>query len=165
MSEIPAGGMCLSAFVVLRNAAGGVLLGKPNPSFPDWDNIGALNPQRIARISTRWMLPSSHLMLYESPHDAGRRILREQLDLEETPLKMNVFNEVYDIPNVGLKNHWDIEFVFTGEVAAATLKRIPPQWTALEFVQPSALKAEDFARNHQDILSHLGIWKEPTVAR
>lgn len=160
MSEVPAGGMCLSAFVVLQNGAGEVLLGKPSPNFPDWDNIGALNPDRVARISEKWMLPSSHLVLHESPQEAAGRILKEQLGFDEVPLKLNVFSEVYDIPAAGLKNHWDLEFVFTGRLDARVLARVPSQWKALEFVQLSRLKTADFARNHQDILSHLGLWKE-----
>jgi hypothetical protein len=52
-----------------------VLMGRVNPEYPAWEHIGALNKVRLERYSDKWMLPSSHLVLYESPRQAAERIL------------------------------------------------------------------------------------------
>ncbi len=154
MSSIPEGGMCLSAFLVLWNSdPHKVLLGKINKDY-DWIRIGALDKDGATRASKGWMLPSSHLKLFESPDDAAERILSKQLGLA-VPLKdPRIFSEVYDAPEYE-RNHWDIEFVFTGEVLRDKLAH--PAWTQLEFKDVAKMKREEFARNHQDILSELGL--------
>jgi len=70
--EIPEGGICLSAFVVLSESGhrDRVLMGHLDPSA-GWDHIGALDPERAALNSKGWMLPSSHLILGESPQAAA----------------------------------------------------------------------------------------------
>src|SRR5439155_1704537 len=82
VSEIPAGGVCLSAFVIVTDTGHptNVLMGHMNPRAP-WDHIGALDPSRVEVHSRGWMLHSSHLIFQESPGDAARRIAREQLEL------------------------------------------------------------------------------------
>jgi ADP-ribose pyrophosphatase YjhB (NUDIX family) len=159
MSSIPEGGMCLSAFLaVWKGDIHHVLLGKVNSDF-DWVRIGALDRQSASRISSRWMLPSSHLLLYESPTDAAKRILMEQLGLDDRKLKGPlVFSEVYDAPKYEIKNHWDMEFVFTKEIDEEDTESIQTHlaWSSLEFQDVRKLEDKDFARNHQDILSEIG---------
>ncbi|HKM77599.1 MAG TPA: hypothetical protein VJZ03_00860 [Candidatus Bathyarchaeia archaeon] len=46
-----------------------------------------LSIKRGSKFSKAWMLPSSHLIIYESPHDAAKRILKEQPELDN--LKLN----------------------------------------------------------------------------
>jgi hypothetical protein len=76
MSDIPEGGACLSTFLILWNSSKNmVLMGRVNPEYPAWEHIGALNKVRLERYSDKWMLPSSHLVLYESPRQAAERIL------------------------------------------------------------------------------------------
>ena len=86
--EAPDNGMCLSAFVVLEppKRDGWVLLGKLDPKAPWWE-IGALDPDRLAALGELWMLPSSQLMLFESPDEAARRVLKEQLDASGLELR------------------------------------------------------------------------------
>ncbi len=81
MRRMPEGGMCISAFVIIskRSEPRSVLMGKIDKNA-NWDHIGALDPKRVERLRMGWMLPSSHLMLYETPEGAARRILREQLE-------------------------------------------------------------------------------------
>ncbi|MGI0085190.1 MAG: hypothetical protein ACREBQ_08920, partial [Nitrososphaerales archaeon] len=115
MSSIPEGGMCLSVFLILwKNNPRHVLLGKVNEEY-DWIQIGALDKESAQRASRRWMLPSSHLLVYEPPAIAAKRVLSEQLRMETLQLEgPTIFSEVYDAPIFDIKNHWDLEFVFTG---------------------------------------------------
>ena len=158
MSRIPDGGMCLSVFLVLwKNNRSNVLLGKVNPEY-DWIKIGALSKESTLRISRRWMLPASHLLLYESPQSAADRVLVEQLDMKDA-VKLQgpiVFSEVYDALKFEIKNHWDTEFVFTGEITGDVPKN-HPAWSELKFVDVSKVKDNEFARSHQDILTEVGI--------
>ncbi|HKW04173.1 MAG TPA: NUDIX domain-containing protein [Nitrososphaerales archaeon] len=158
MSTVPGGGMCLSVFLILwRNTKNNILLGKVNKDY-DWIRIGALDNEGAQRVGSRWMLPSSHLLIYESPDDGAKRVLSEQLGIEDTGIELNnprVFSEVYDSPKFEIKNHWDVEFVFTGEMKENLPTKHEP-WSVLEFVDLSSLKDSNFARNHQDILAEAG---------
>ncbi len=149
---IPDGGVCLSAFVLLSPAGrpNEVLMGRLNPAAP-WDHLGALDKERVDRHGTGWMLPSSHLILFESPQEAATRILTEQLSITDQKLTgPYVFSEVY-----GPKNHWDLEFIFTGEVVVL---RKNDAWSELKFVDTASVKKEEIARSHEDILAHVGKW-------
>ena len=98
------------------------------------------------------MLPSSHLVLLESPQEAAARILREQLSIPDQKLEGPLaFSEVY-----GPRNHWDFLFVFTGE-----RDEVPGSdaWSERRFVDLDAAKKEDFARSHEDVLALAGRWK------
>lgn len=156
--EVPEGGMCLSAFLVLsrKGHPNEVLVGRLRPDAP-WDHIGALDPARAEANSKGWMLPSSHLILGEGPVEAARRIMREQLGLKDLPVHGPLaFSEVY-----GSSNHWDLEFVFTGEIDT---QPVHDAWRELAFVDLNRAGKEDFARSHEDILAHIGRWT-PREAR
>ena len=153
LSEIPEGGFCLSAFLVISNSRNPkeVLLGHLNPDAP-WDHIGALDPARVEMHKNGWLLPACHLIVGESPRDAAKRILREQLELSEQNLEgPMIFSEVY-----GEHSHWDLEFVFLGKRERV---KGTSAWRELRFVDTSKLKKEDFARLHEDILASVGKWK------
>lgn len=156
MPSVPDGGMCLSVFLILwKNDPNHVLLGKVNKDY-DWIHIGALDKNSTERIAGRWMLPSSHLLMYESPKDGAKRVLHEQLGIDNLELDGPfVFSEVYDAPKLEIKNHWDIEFVFKGEIKGKLPKR-EEVWSSIEFVDVSNVKNIEFARNHQDILAEAG---------
>src|SRR5467141_3383829 len=76
ITEIPVGGVCLSAFLVVTETGEPrkVLMGHMNPDAP-WDHIGALDSSRVEVHSRGWMLPSSHLIFQETaadvPHPAA----------------------------------------------------------------------------------------------
>ncbi len=154
MREIPEGGFCISTFLIISRRAHPheVLMGRINKTA-SWDHIGALDPERVERHSNRWMLPSSALMLGESPQQAAQRILKEQLGLDEQNLEGPfVFSEVY-----GPLNHWDLEFLFVGERTEAPSS---DAWKVLEFVDLDKTRRGDFARKHEDILAHVGKWTD-----
>jgi hypothetical protein len=94
-------------------------------------------------------------MLLESPQDAARMVLKEQLGLDNVELTgPKMMTEVYDIELLGLKNHWDFEFIFTGKITSDV--RPHPAWRELKFVDVSSLPDAEFGRNHQDILVYAG---------
>jgi ADP-ribose pyrophosphatase YjhB (NUDIX family) len=156
--EIPEGGMCLSAFVVLTRTGSPnqVLIGHLNPEAM-WDHIGALDPERVEVHSRGWMIPSSHLLLKEPPQEAAKRILKEQLELKGVKLsEPAVVSEVYtprrfpDIPS-----HWDLEFIFRGELSMEKTPRAFA-WKELAFVDVSRTRKSEMARSHEDVLESAG---------
>jgi len=159
MKNIPEGGVCLSAFLVIsaRKKRQSILMGYLNPSAP-WDHIGALDQSRIKVHSQGWMLPSSHLQVHESPQAAAKRIADEQLSKPDLPLSEPlVVSEVYTPKRFpDLPTHWDIEFIFRGELDEDTLSQ-NDAWKELRFVDiPRTLKSK-IARSHGDILESAGI--------
>lgn len=153
MKEIPEGGFCISSFVILskKGSPNEVLMGRLNKNAP-WDHIGALDPERVERHSKGWMLPSSALILGESPHEAADRILNEQLGLGKLRLEGPlVFSEVYGSPD-----HWDLEFLFLGELNSPPTN---PAWNELRFVDLTKTGKQDIARRHEDILAQVHKWK------
>lgn len=160
MTEVPDGGLCLSTFLVLVDAKspGSVLMGHLNSNAP-WDHIGALDQKRLEMFSKGWMLPSSHLILYESPIDAASRIMKEQLGIESLSLsEPKVFSDLRerDEPDVGRVQHWDIGFIFKGELRREDLPR-PKAWTQLRFVDLAQTGKKEIVRAHEDVLEHAGL--------
>lgn len=152
MSEIPEGGICLSAFVIIskKDNPRMVLMGRINEKAA-WDHIGALDQGHVERHRKGWMLPSSHLICGEDPRQAASRILKEQLGLTDQQVSgPMVFSEVS-----GPLKHWDLEFVFQGERGEAPSHEA---WKQLEFVDVTQIRKEEIARSHEEILAHVGKW-------
>ena len=98
------------------------------------------------------MLPSSHLVLGEGPKEAAERVLKEQLGLiDQTVTGPLMFSEVS-----GSKNHWDLEFVYSGERDEAPSHEA---WSELKFVDVTKARKEEIARSHEDILAHVHKWR------
>jgi len=163
MSEPPEGGLCLSAFLVITGERNpnSVLMGRLNTKAP-WDHIGALDPSRVEVHSKGWMLPSSHLMLYESPREAGERILKEQLETDLALTGPDVVSETYTPKRFPeLPRHWDIEFIFKGKMFEGEIPK-PFAWSDLKFVNLDTAKRSEIARSHEDILESAGlVFKHP----
>jgi hypothetical protein len=158
-SVVPDAGICLSVFLVLSppRSTGAVLMGRIDPSAP-WSEIGALDPARAAAMGDRWMLPSSQLVFFESPEDAARRILKEQLASPPMPLDgPAVFSEAYRRPGTAATDpHWDFHFVFRGRWPSSTPPRAPA-WRHLEFVDVGTTDPAEIARNQGDVLALVGL--------
>lgn len=159
--EIPDGGICLSSFLVIsdKQVRNRILFGRLNPAAP-WDHIGALDPPRVTVHSKGWMLPSSHMMIRESPQEAAARILKEQLGLDgKVDLsEPKVVSEVYTPKRFpGLASHWDLEFIFQGELDSKLLRQ-NKAWISLEFISVDRLKRSEISRSHEDILKHVGLF-------
>ncbi len=159
MSEVPEGGLCLSAFLLASEPGhpDRILMGHLDPSAP-WDHIGALDASRTKVHSQGWMLPASHLLLHESPDEAARRIAAEQLEQRELAFSgPQVVSEVYTpkrFPDV--VRHWDLEFIFRGTWPPGEAPRAAP-WTDLRFVDLSSTPASAIARSHEDVLASAGL--------
>jgi hypothetical protein len=167
MTEVPEGGLCLSAFLVISDSRNrnSVLMGHVNPSAP-WDHIGALDKKRVEVHSKGWMLPSCHLMLHESPGEAAKRILNEQLEPRGAISFVGpaVFSEVYRPKRFPeLPEHWDLEFVFNAEMTREQVGE-PSAWTDLRFLETAKLRRDEIARSHEDILGQMGFSILPAKA-
>ncbi len=150
MNTVPQGGMCISAFLVIskKGEAGNVLLGRINKNA-EWDHIGALDGKRVERFASGWMLPSSHLILFETPQGAARRILREQLGIRNQALE----GPLTFADTSGTANHWDLGFIFTGERESAPSNAA---WEELRFVEVTTLKRDEIVRSQIDVLAYAG---------
>ena len=150
VKTVPEGGMCISAFLVIskKGEPESVLMGKINKNA-EWDHIGAIPRKRLEGFAAGWMLPSSHLMLFETPEGAARRILREQLGMRKQGLRGPLaFSDTS-----GPSNHWDIGFIFTGETETAPSSAA---WDELRFVDVGKLKRDDIVRSQLDVLTYAG---------
>jgi ADP-ribose pyrophosphatase YjhB (NUDIX family) len=158
-SEVPDNGMCLSVFLVLESPArpGAVLVGKVDPKAPWWE-IGAVDPERLAAIGERWMLPSRQLLLFESPQEAAQRILKEQLG--SGPIELEgpfVFSDPSERPGrPGSDPHWDMHFVYRGRWPSPKAPQFSA-WSDLEFREVATTRRADFARNQGDVLELIGL--------
>jgi ADP-ribose pyrophosphatase YjhB (NUDIX family) len=155
MKTVPEGGMCISAFLVIskRDEPNSVLMGRINKNA-EWDHIGALDGKRLERLASGWMLPSSHLILFETPEGAARRILREQLGIRNLELQgPTTFADTSTSRFSGTPNHWDIGFIFTAERENAPSTEA---WDELRFVDVTRLEPHDIVRSQVDVLAYVG---------
>ncbi len=159
VTEFPESGICLSAFLILSEHGhpNRVLMGHLNPAAP-WDHIGAMDATRVQVHSKGWMIPSSHLMLRESPQDAARRIAVEQLERPDlTFSEPQVVSEVYEPRRFpGVVGHWDLEFLFRGEWPPGRTPKAAA-WTELRFVDLATTPKSAIARSHEDVLESAGL--------
>jgi ADP-ribose pyrophosphatase YjhB (NUDIX family) len=159
-TEIPPDGLCLSAFVLLNEPGHPerIVMGHLDPSAP-WAHIGALDRERTEHHRTGWMLPSSHLLHYEPPAEAARRILSEQLDLTEpvrfteTALFSDAYGRTGQPPDV---LHWDLGFLFRAPWPTGRPLRARA-WTELSFVDVGRTPRSAIARSHADVLETVGL--------
>jgi hypothetical protein len=152
LQSLPNDGMCLSAFLLVRRHPGDpkVLMGRAGAGA-DWGRIGAIDAARMQRVKDAWMLPSSHLLMFESPEGAARRIASEQLDLPTMPLDgPHVVSEAYD-RGAGLDPHWDLHFLFEGAWPSGR-SLVATAWDRLEFLDLEDDPRPPIARGHEDIV-------------
>src|SRR3989442_5266645 len=104
------------------------------------------------------MLPASHLIFRESPDDAARRIAREQLELPDLALSgPTVVSEVYTPKRFpGTAHHWDLEFLFRGQLAAADVGH-PAAWQELAVVDLRRTSQAEISRSHDDRIEAAGL--------
>ena len=162
--NVPAGGVCLSSFVIVKNKKK-ILVGKMNK--PEVWIEKFFVGERFAPTyysSGRYMLPARHLAWYESPLDAARSVLRDQLTLS-VPTRdialLDVQSHVRgDVDSVEPPAHWDICFVYEVKVSSKVAQKIrTPSWfKELHFVPLSSISVGDFTRDHGDILQEAGLF-------
>jgi len=117
-----------------------------------------LDSSRVEVHSKGWMLPSSHLIVYESPQEAAHRILGEQLETEDLPLQgPQVVSESYTPKRFrDLQRHWDIEFIFRGKISRDRAPKAHA-WKELALVDLELIERSEIARSHEDILESAGL--------
>jgi ADP-ribose pyrophosphatase YjhB (NUDIX family) len=149
MNAILPGGICISSFLIITPKKGGrdsVLVGRINKTAA-WDHLAGMNDERREKNSRGWMLPSSHLLLFETAEEAADRVAREQLGVQGLELDGPfVFSEAYGSPD----KHWDFEFLFLGSLE--DVMKPNDAWSELKFAKVRDMKREEFVRLHEDII-------------
>jgi ADP-ribose pyrophosphatase YjhB (NUDIX family) len=156
-TDVPEGGLCLSSFLIITEPdSGRVLMGHLNPAA-SWDHIGGLDSDRARVHSKGWMLPSSHLMLYESPQEAAQRILDEQLGMKDLKLSGPTIVAEVGTPKrfPDLPRHWDFEFIFGGKTPNSNVQK-HEAWSELRFIDLAQVGRKDIARSHDEVLENAG---------
>jgi ADP-ribose pyrophosphatase YjhB (NUDIX family) len=157
--HIPTGGFCVSAFLIVRNRRGDVLLGRPK-EHADWPEKGCLPMWRVREVRNGkgWILPASHFLVDESPEHAAKRIMRVWAGISEgNPRLLGAESEVMSTGKFAGSgktrhriNHWALCFVYG--LRADRLPKIPRAWAELKFIPAGDLAATPLGRNHGDLL-------------
>ncbi|HVL49373.1 MAG TPA: NUDIX hydrolase [Candidatus Thermoplasmatota archaeon] len=154
--DVPAGGLCLSAFLAVRDDQGRVLLGKYNAEDAKLEGLTGMDEERRKRFSGGWTLPARHLRFGESPETAARSIADDLVRVRVEPRFVRYASEAYESAVYPGTHHWDVNFLFEAQVPRPTAQGLwphgPPSWyRELAFVDPSWLKPGDWARSHEDV--------------
>lgn len=153
LRHVPKGGLCLSAFVVIRKR-GSILLGRPHASNA-WPEKGGFPRRHAAELERdgSWLLPATHLLMEESPDRAARRIASQWAGVRGVPKFVMVQSHLRPRQSRKLRTssvHWDICFIY--ELKAVTNPKPGPWWSEMEFWTPSEIRRMKLGRGHKDIL-------------
>jgi len=158
-SHIPLGGFCVSAFLIVRNRRGDVLLGRPR-EHRDWPEKGCLPIWRLRAVQKEegWILPASHFLMEESPEQAAKRIMKVWAGIASgRPRLVGVESEIMPSgASVGSGktrrrvNHWAMCFVY--ELRSARRPKPSSAWAELKFVPVRELRRIRIGRAHGDLL-------------
>ncbi|MDA4112177.1 MAG: hypothetical protein OK439_06525 [Thaumarchaeota archaeon] len=168
----PVAGMCISVFgLVRRQGKKGVLLGLPKQDnrwtsewISAWRNY---SEKELAEVYHQWRLPSTYLMEGENPDDAIRRIMRDQLEIEDfsmTKKGPKIFS--YNSPSEWYpgNTHWDLALVYDVKIKPKDqpAKNIPKWWQELYFVKKKKdFRDKDYGWN-DDFMRDLGLVDDET---
>jgi len=160
--HVPPRGLCLSAFVLVRNRKGDLLLGRPRPhrNWPEKGGVGIWRIRDIAKEGS-WTLPASHLLLGEDPAAAAIRVARVWGGVADPrPHLVGI-----DSCRMGLERrkgsggrpresfHWAVGFVY--ELTTSRVPRKDPGWEELRFFPVVQLESVPIGRQHGDFLKYL----------
>jgi ADP-ribose pyrophosphatase YjhB (NUDIX family) len=118
--------MHISSFVLVRKGAQLLLLRRVKPE----------------RMAGSWNLPSAVINYGEDPGAAALRIIREQLGVAATALKL------LDVQSFGDK-HWDLCFLFLADIPSAG--KLGGDFDKAEYFELSKLPPE-LREGHRDVL-------------
>lgn len=160
--RLPPNGMCVSAFLFVTQG-GRLLLGK-YADDPRWTQLTGLDPDRYRTHGKGWTLPASHLKFGEAPRDAARRIAKDVLGLGSVrPHEAGVESDQYTpkrFPHLG--EHYDLWLFYEVELPAGALVAKPEWYADLAFHDPKGLRAEVYARGHEDVVARWQARKDAT---
>jgi len=161
--NVPPGGTCLSSFMVISNGQR-ILVGKMDrPEIWVEKFLVGTARAKVYADSGKYVLPARHLHWYESPFEAARSVLRDQVGLDVPANRislMDVQSHVSgDVNDEKEPPHWDICFVYQMKVSKSPVARLRrPEWfSELVFKPLGSLKQEDFTRGHGDVLQMAGM--------
>jgi ADP-ribose pyrophosphatase YjhB (NUDIX family) len=163
--NVTPGGTCLSSFVLISNGRN-ILVGKmAKPEV--WVERFLVGPAFAPTYtnSGKYALPARHLHWYESPLEAARSIVREQIGIGVPKGKFSLLDvESFvsgDVASEKEPPHWDLCFIYRARVSKALASRLRrPEWfSELAFKSLSGLKPGDFTRGHGDVLQAAGMLK------
>ena len=140
------GGFCISVFAIVKRDSK-VLLVKPkeNPRWKEeWSpNWRLYEPEHLANEFDSWRFPSSYVREGEAPEETLRRLLKEQLVIQQYSIVSNEFYNFYEpsrrYPD---KMHWDYCFVYYVKLNETPTPK--PWFSAVEFVDSKTLSLQDF---------------------
>lgn len=164
--RLPAGGMCISAFLFLRRPDGKVLLGK-YADDPEWERLGGLDATRRRAHGRGWTIPASHLKYGEDPRDAARRVAADMLRLPaDLPLSEPRVEVDLGVPArfPDMGPHYDMWFFVDARWERDEPPGRPPWYAELAFVDPRALAPSDWGRSHDEIMDRWLARRAPAVA-
>lgn len=153
----PAGGMCLSVFVVARRGQR-ALVGRPakeDPAWTAWWMPSWAHLDEDERSET--LLPGTYLREGEAPEAGARRVLRDMLRAKGGALDPRPFVFSATTPSDWYPGHahWDLAFVFEAK-GIALPARPPTWWRELVWRAPGDVRARDFGWN-ADLARRVGI--------
>ena len=144
--------VCLSSFLVSEDAEG-LLVGRMK-SAKEWSLLDGVESIEKIIETGRWVLPASHLQIGETPSAAATRIAKEQLEASSFDLRASaVFSHSRPVPSLSRTLHWDLCFVFEGDI---DLPRTPAWFAELKRLPLRFIHHDLFARDHGDIVADMG---------
>ncbi len=159
----PPGGLCVCAFLFVTNGDR-ILLGKYADN-PKWEELAGLDPGRYRTHGKGWTIPASHLKLGEDSRDAARRIGETMLGMPgahySEPRSEVDFYPSKEAPG---EMHYDIWFFIDAAPPKTFELRVPPWYAQLQWHDPRALAATEYARGHQDVVERW-LAKRPATPR
>lgn len=149
---VPQGGMCLCAFLFVVSEER-ILLGKYAPHSA-WEGLSGMDDKRIRANAQGWTLPGRHLKFGEDPREAARRIGEEILLLEKGLAypEPRVATFLYEPAIAPGEMHYDVDFLFELPLGDGGALRTPPWYETLAWFDIAAVRHDQFARQHGDVL-------------
>ena len=151
------GGLCLSAFVLLRKA-GQVYVLRPADHArwkEDWaPNLRLYAPDALAKQWTLLRFPAAYLREGEHPDATVQRILREQLRLTGARVLHTRVHSFYgESRRFPGKPHWDLAFVADVQTQE---EPHPGPWVGEgAWRDPADLRGDEFGSAHGDLVGLL----------
>lgn len=157
--DSPPGGVCLSAFAVLRRGDAFLALQpRAHEAWKDWaPNWDIYAPEQLAKQWQLWRLPAAYLREGDHPDDTARRVVEGQLGATvrrlEGPRIVRFHEPSARFPGT---MHWDLCFVYEADAEPAPLAQLP--WlSALRWFRPEELRDADFGSSIGDLAKALGL--------
>ncbi len=155
----PAGGFCLSTFLVVRRR-GRLLAGEMERGALDtwrasWaPNLSYYDDAMLEAAFSGFRFPATYVREGEHPDAAARRVWEEQLGFagELEPPVPEIVSEAGPSRRSPGHHHWDVVFIY--EIEGPVVPDPPPEhWAKLDYVEPGELDETDFVMLHGELLS------------